>query len=161
MLKNTYVGWNHLTLITFTPTTIMFMMFLAIILREERILMIYMIVPIILYMLPSLHNCTNLIVMWSNLLPLLVTIMKEEVIDALFMLLIICCIHLLIICICLLPFAVTHSYTRCQCIGRKLGFVATVSISCVASCHALTWPLSWLAWAHLGTPVFSCHFSPQ
>ena len=87
-------------------------------------LMIHMIVQILLYMLLSLQNCTNLITMWSNLLLLLVTIMKEEVIDALFMLLIICCIQLLVICICLLPFAVIHSYTKFQCIGRKLDFVA-------------------------------------
>jgi hypothetical protein len=58
-----------------------------------------------------------------DLLPMLATIMKEEVIGALIMLLIISCKGMLLIFIGRLLFIVIHSYTKCVCIERKLDFV--------------------------------------
>ena len=55
----------------------MFMVLLAIILRGENTLIAHMIVLIILYMSLSLQSYI-LIVLLSHLLPLLVTIMREE-----------------------------------------------------------------------------------
>ena len=129
MLKNTYVGWNYLTLITILATATMFMLILATILREENMLMISMIISMILSMLQKLQSCTLLVVMLWILLLILATIMKEEVIRALFVLLIIMSYnHLLKVCIILLLLVVIHSYIKCQCIERMLDFVVTWSI---------------------------------
>jgi hypothetical protein len=98
----------------------MFMMFLAIILREENMLIARMIVLIILYMFPSLRSHTNLIVVLSNLFPLLVTIMREEE-GLIFMFL--CYLKyniLIIICIAYHKIIVIYSYIKCQCIGKEL-----------------------------------------
>jgi hypothetical protein len=107
--------WDeYLALITIPPTTIMFMMFLAIILRGENMLIAHMIVLIILFMFPSLQRCTNLIVVLSNLFPLLVTIMREEE-GLIFMFLCYLKYNLLIItCIGYHKISAIYSYIKCQ-----------------------------------------------
>ena len=120
MLKSTYVGWNYLTVITISPITIMFVVLLAIILREENILIAHMIVLIILYMFLSLQSCTNLIVLLSNLFPLLVTIMREEERLIFMLLCYLKCNLLIITCIGYHKIAAIYSYIKCQCIGSGL-----------------------------------------
>ena len=137
-------------------------MIILTIFKEESMLMNSITKSITLFMCLEYLSCIIQMAILSNLLLVIATTMKEEVTSALLMFVeIIGCTHQLVLCIVTLLFVVIHSSIKCPCIGRKWDFVAIVSISCVAFCHALTWPLSWLAWAHLGTLVFSCHFSPQ
>jgi hypothetical protein len=66
------------------------------------------------------------IVTLLNFLLVNATIMKEEIMSALYMILIIIsCIYLLYICIGILLLAMIHSCIKSQCIGRKLYFDIT------------------------------------
>ena len=151
MLKSTYVGWNYLALITIPPTTIMFMMFLAIILREENMLISYMIVLIILYMFLSLQSCTNLIVVLSNLVPLLVTIMREEERLIFMFLCYLKCNLLIITCIGYHKIAAIYSYIKCQCIEKELDLKVNGLMFCVVL-FMLLFPIrfehTFISWEH-------------
>ena len=96
------------------------MVLLAIILREENTLIAHIIVLIILYMFLSLQSCTNLIVLLSNLLPLLVTIMREEERLVFMFLCYLKCNLLITTCIGYHKIAAIYSYIKCQCIGSGL-----------------------------------------
>ena len=98
----------------------MFVVLLEIILRGENTLIAHMIVLIILYVFLRLQSCTNLIVLLSNLLPLLATIMREEE-RLIFMLLCHLKHNLLIItCIGYHKMAAIYSSIKYQCIGKEL-----------------------------------------
>ena len=112
---------------------IMLMLILATIFREESMITIAMIILMILPICINFQSYTLLVVILSNLLLVLVTIMKEEVISVFSMFLIILsCKYLLIICIGICLFAVIFSIIKCQCIGRELNFVVAYSLLCVA-----------------------------
>jgi hypothetical protein len=80
-----------------------------------------------------------LMVIWLDLLKLLATTMKEEVIRALIMLLIlISCKVFLLIYIGRLLFIVIHSYTKCLCVEKKLDFVDITFVFCFSLYQVLT-----------------------
>ena len=98
----------------------MFMVLLAIIFRGKNTLISHMIVLIILYMFLRLQSCTSLIVLLSNLLPLLATVMRDEE-SLTFMLLCYLKHNLLIItCIAYHKMDAIYSYIKCQCIEKEL-----------------------------------------
>ena len=151
MLKSTYVGWNYLTLISISPITIMFMVLLAIILREENTLIAHIIVLIIRYMFLSLQSCTNLIVVLSNLVPLLVTIMREEERLIFMFLCYLKCNLLIITYIGYHKIAAIYSYIKCQCIEKELDLKVNGLMFCVVL-FMLLFPIrfehTFISWEH-------------
>jgi hypothetical protein len=88
----------------------------------------------ILFMCLNYLRLMILMVIWLDLLILLATTMKEEVMRGFIMLLIIISRKgLLLIYIGWLIFIVIHSYTKCLCIERKLDFVVITFVLCFFS----------------------------
>jgi hypothetical protein len=106
---------------------------LSTILKEESMLMIDIIHLLIIFPCHSIPSCMLQMVTLLNLFLMLVTIMKEEVISFLFMLLIIIsCIYLQLICNGIPLFLCDLFIWKCQCIGRKINFSVACYIFCVA-----------------------------
>jgi hypothetical protein len=129
-------------------------MVLAIILREESMLMIAMIHLMILSIWLNLLSCVPLVDILLNLLPMLATTMKEVISALLIYKQLEMCKYIIFICIGLPQFAVIYSHIRYQCIVRKLNFVVASFILGVALYHVPLWLLLWLIWPHHGILVF-------